>query len=140
MSSRLAENKAVLRRHLEAMNEQDREGFADCFAADALPHGMDLDEFIDAEFAWFDAFPDLHYVIHDVFGEGDRVALHWTFEGTHEKEGGPGVIGAVEPTDEEIEIEGINIARVEDGQIVEYTGAWKVDILLDAFGPIDSPE
>jgi steroid delta-isomerase-like uncharacterized protein len=29
------------------------------------------------------AFPDLHYTLEDVFAEGDRVAVRWTWEGTH---------------------------------------------------------
>lgn len=140
MSSETEQNKAVVRRHIEAMNEGDREEFADCFAADAAPHGSDVEEFIEAEFAWFDAFPDLHYTIHDVFGEDDRVAIHWTFEGTHERKGGPDVLSKVEPTYEELEIEGINIARVEDGEIVEYTGTWDVHEMLDAFDLIDWPD
>ena len=140
MSSQTEQSKEVMRRHLEAMNERDREGCADCFAADGAPHGMDLDAFIEAEFAWFDAFPDLQYTIRDVFAEEDRVAIHWTFEGTHEQKGGPGVVSTAEPTGEEVEIEGMNIASIRDGEIVEYTGTWDVHLLLDAIGLIELPD
>lgn len=29
------------------------------------------------------AFPDIHYTLEDLFAEGDRVAVRWTWEGTH---------------------------------------------------------
>ncbi len=29
------------------------------------------------------AFPDIHYTLEDLFAEGDRVAVRWTWQGTH---------------------------------------------------------
>ncbi|MFC5410195.1 ester cyclase [Larkinella bovis] len=29
------------------------------------------------------AFPDLAWTVHDVFGEGDKVAIRWSWKGTH---------------------------------------------------------
>lgn len=134
MASTVDENKAVVRKHIEAFNERDRKGVRSCFAADAKPHGLELDEFLEAEFGYLQPFPDHYYEINDVFGEGDRVAIHWTFIGTHE-----GEWLDHDPTHERVEIEGINLARVENGEIVDYTGTWDVHELLDAIGVIELP-
>lgn len=134
MASTVEENKAVVRRHIEAFNDQDRAGVRSCFADDAKPHGLELDEFLEAEFGYFQPFPDHYYEIRDVFGEGNRVAIHWTFIGTHEGEW----LGQ-DPTHERVEIDGINLARVENGEIVDYTGSWDVHELLDAIGVIELP-
>lgn len=130
------DSKVVVRRSLEAMNDRDQATFIDCFSPKAQPFGLDLDEFVDAEFAWFDAFPDLEYTIHEMFGEGELVAVRWTFHGTHEAKGGPDPIQTVEPTHEEVEVTGINVIRVQDGQIVEFKGEWSVHELLDDIGLI----
>lgn len=134
------ESKAVMRRHMEAGNERDRAKFIECFSPEAIPHGVELEEFVEIEFSWFDAFPDLEYSMHEVFGEGELVAGRWTFHGTHTEIGGPGPIKTIEPTHEEVEVTGINIGRVRDGKFVEYTGEWSVHELLDALGLSSLPE
>jgi hypothetical protein len=61
------------------------------------------------------AFPDLHVEVHDVFGEGDRVAARLTVSGTHR-----GVLmGTIQPTGKHAVWEGIDIFRIRDGHIME---------------------
>lgn len=65
------------------------------------------------------AMPDLH-VSHDaLFGGGNKVAHHWVARGTH--------IGAplfgVPATGKEIQLNGINVFRIEGDKIVERWGA-----------------
>lgn len=131
------ENKAVIQRHTEALNNRDREAFIDCFDQDSTPHGMEFEQFVEVEFSFFDAFPDLQYPIHEVLADGDLVAFRWTFSGTHEGRGGPEPLGSVDPTHEEVEVTGINIARVEDGKIVEYTAEWDVLELLETLDIVE---
>lgn len=133
------ESKAIVRRSFEAMNVRDRAAFIECFDPQAEPFGMSLDEFVEAEFAWFDAFPDLEYTMHELFGEEELVAVRWTFHGTHEGDGGPGPIQSMEPSHEEIEVTGINIIRVRDGQIVDFMGEWSLHELLEAIGLVSMP-
>ena len=131
------EIEAVVHRHIEALNDQDREAFIDCFDSESTPHGMDFDDFVEVEFSFFDAFPDLQYPLHEVVVDGDLVAFRWTFRGTHTGTGGPDPLGSVDPTHEEVEVTGINIARVENGKIVEYTAEWDVLELLETLGIIE---
>jgi steroid delta-isomerase-like uncharacterized protein len=62
------------------------------------------------------AFPDLHFKIHDTVVEGSRVAVRWTWQGTHR-----GPFAGIAPTGRLVSNEGIAIYRVEDGKIVD---AW----------------
>jgi steroid delta-isomerase-like uncharacterized protein len=64
------------------------------------------------------AFPDLHAVIHDQIGEGDKVMTRKTFYGTHR-----GEFWGIPPTGKQVTIDLIDILRITDGQMVEH---WNV--------------
>jgi steroid delta-isomerase-like uncharacterized protein len=57
-------------------------------------------------------FPDLHFKIEDVVVEGSRVAVRWTWTGTHR-----GLFAGVAPTGRQVSNEGISIYLIEDGRI-----------------------
>jgi len=62
-------------------------------------------------------FPDWRSDQHLVVGEGDIVVEHFTASGTHAGE----VMGAA-PSGERVALKGINIFRLDGGQIVERWG------------------
>lgn len=62
------------------------------------------------------ALPDLSVAIEHVVAEGDLVAVHYTFRGTHE---GPIPELGLEPTGEEVEVVGMELDRIEDGKLAE---------------------
>lgn len=64
------------------------------------------------------AFPDLHAVIHDQIGEGDKVMTRKIFYGTHR-----GEFRGVPPTGKQVTIDVIDIVRIANGQMVEH---WNV--------------
>lgn len=59
-------------------------------------------------------FPDLHFKIEDMVIEDSRVAVRWTWKGTHR-----GPFAGVAATGRQVSNEGISIYRIEDGKIVE---------------------
>jgi steroid delta-isomerase-like uncharacterized protein len=65
-----------------------------------------------------EAFPDLNFEIHELFGAGDRVAHRWTMTGTHR-----GEIMGIAPTGKRIEVSGIEINRVAHGKVAD---SWTV--------------
>jgi steroid delta-isomerase-like uncharacterized protein len=69
------------------------------------------------------AFPDLHCTVEDEIRGDDKVAAHWTMCGTH-----LGMLIGNPPTGKQMQTQGIIVARVVDGMIVEY---W---MLIDQFG------
>jgi predicted ester cyclase len=73
--------------------------------------------------------------ILDMIAEGDKVAVRYTVEGTHE-----GDLFGVPPTGRRVSIESITVERVSDGKIREH---WRVTDTLDMMqqlGAIPAPE
>jgi len=67
------------------------------------------------------ACPDLDPAIEDIFAEGDRVAVRWTFRGTYRGEPKPGYISGAR-----FAAAAISIYRFANGKIEED---WGVDCL-----------
>ena len=64
------DNKAVIRRWIDARNRTDLEGALACWTDDNR-------EWLGA------AFPDIHLAINEMISEGDKVVVLWTLTGTH---------------------------------------------------------
>ena len=62
--------------------------------------------------------PDLSAELQQQLVEGDRVASHWLFRGTH-----LGPLWGIAPTGRSLQFVGVSIARVEGGRIVQYDSA-----------------
>lgn len=76
--------------------------------------------------------PDIHFTLHDIITDEDRVAVRWTWSGTHR-----GPFASYLPTGKRLENSAIAIYRVRDGKIVQ---AWiETDRLgfLQAMGVVD---
>lgn len=61
-------------------------------------------------------FPDVRFEVHELFGEGDKVAARWTFRAIHQ-----GRFVGLPPSHSEVTQEGNVIYQVRDGLIVR---AW----------------
>jgi ketosteroid isomerase-like protein len=81
------ENKALVRRWIEAYNERDLEAEADVLAPDLVVHvpaapgpleGLEAWRRFSGSFA--EAFPDLRLTVRDIAAEGTRSRLVWTSE------------------------------------------------------------
>jgi predicted ester cyclase len=73
--------------------------------------------------AMFDAFPDFEFEILDLAASGQNAACRWRVTGTFT---GPGRFQGLAPTGHRIVMEGCDMLRVEDGEIVAnhaYTNA-----------------
>jgi steroid delta-isomerase-like uncharacterized protein len=78
---------------------------------------------------------DPRVVIDDMIAEGDRVAVRYTIEGTHE-----GELFGVPPTGRRLSIESCTVEQVSDGKIREH---WRVTDTLDMMqqlGAIPTPQ
>jgi len=63
---------------------------------------------------FFDAFPDNHFKIDDMFAEGDKVAVRYTITATHR-----GEYMGIPPTNKKITVWAIEIDRIVSGKFVE---------------------
>jgi steroid delta-isomerase-like uncharacterized protein len=134
-------NKQVVRRFVDeyqsAANEQS---FAELLHPDVVdrsrPPGIaEGAEGVRQQFEAFRAaFPDFHAVIHDQIAEGDKVVTRKVFHGTHR-----GELMGIPPTGREVQIEVIDIVRVEGGQIVEHWNVVDRLGLLQQLGALDAP-
>lgn len=122
----LDENKALIRRWFEEVwNKGRAEAIDEMFAEDAIAHGLADVSGAElrgpADFRVFhqnfrEAFPDIEIVVEDTIAEGDKVAARCSVRAKH----GGDTLGFA-ATHKPIEITGITIVRIGDGQIVE---AW----------------
>ena len=115
-----ARDKAVAMRVFNEIFNQGKFQVADeIYAPDFQNHGLhrtvDLKADQDAVHEEKKAFPDLRMSVQEIIAEGDKVAVLWTFQGTHTGSGYEGL----PPTGTRVEVRGITIWRIVDGRIVE---------------------
>jgi len=125
------ENKKVVQRFWKVWEEEDFVDLIDeLLAPDYINHSPgipDQPEGPEGVRAVVDMFrsgmPDLRVVIEDMIAEGDKVAVRYTLEGTHE-----GELFGVPPTGQRLSIKSISVERVSDGKIREH---WRITDTLD---------
>lgn len=123
------ENKARVRYFVEEIvnaHALEREGE---FVAPEL-----VDEGVRHLKQLFDAFPDTHATIDEMFGEGDRIVARITMSGTH-----TGPFAGAAPTGKRITWTSIRIWRFEDGRVAETWAMQDRLGLLVQLGLVDSP-
>jgi predicted ester cyclase len=87
------------------------------------PNGdIDLSTFKEAVNAYLLAFPDSQVILEDVLADGDRVAIRYTYSGTHSAD-----FMNVKATGEKTHCNGMAFYRIISGQIVE---GWFVEDTL----------
>jgi len=137
------ENKAVLRRWIEAYNERDLEAEAEVLAPGFVAHVSGAPAPLDLEGleAWrqfsgsfAEAFPDIRLTIQDIAAEGDTVAARVAFRGTHR-----GEFQGIPPTDKEVSFSSMEFNRVVGGKVEEHWVELDVFGLLQQLGAIPEP-
>jgi predicted ester cyclase len=120
----LEENKAIVRRFIEAYNTHNLDLFDEFVAPDYVDHTNHVDrEGLKQLFNMaFKAFPDWHETIEDIIAEGDKVWIRVKTTGTH-----TGEWMGIAPTGKKITSEMVDIYRIVDGKHVE--GRFIVDQL-----------
>ena len=58
------------------------------------------------------AFPDVQITIEEMIGEGDKVAILWTFQGTHR-----GPFQGIPATGKSVDWAGLDLYTITDGKI-----------------------
>ena len=125
------ENKALIRRWIEAFNERDLEGEADLLASGYLAHVPSPQGRLDLEGleAWrgftnpfVEALPDLRLTIEDIAAEENTVAARVSFRGNHR-----GEFQGIPPTGKEVNFTSMEFNRVVEGKVEEH---WvEIDLL-----------
>ena len=135
------DNKAVVRRWIEAYNDRDTQAEADARAPGYVAHAPGLPGPLDSE-AWTqfiasftEAFPDLRLTVEDIVSEGDMVAARIAFQGTHR-----GEFQGIPPTDKQVAFSSIEIDRMVEGKVQEHWFELDQLGLMRQLGAIPEPE
>jgi len=116
----IKENKALINRTYEKINQGDLNAFFELCAPEYIEHltdrDMSLKQSIEFEASFFAQFPDINITINDMVAEGDKVAMLVTWRAANKDSG------------KKVEMTNANIFKIAKGRIVE---AWNVtDIRL----------
>jgi steroid delta-isomerase-like uncharacterized protein len=120
------QNKATVRRLFDEVWSNGNLDVADELLADAyvfhdpMAPGIRGPEGFKRMVAMYRAgYPDLRFTVEDQLAEGDKVATRWSCEGTHR-----GELLGIPATGKRTNTSGIDIARFEEGKIVEDWSRW----------------
>jgi steroid delta-isomerase-like uncharacterized protein len=136
----LDDNKAVVRRFFDALNENRLNEVESEFLAPSYKLSFDGHPPLDRQGAmaffmgFLAAFPGIHHSLEDQFAEGDRVATRIVVRGRHQ-----GDFMGMPPSGKEIAIGSINIHRLEGGKIVEQWVNSDALGLLQQLGALPAP-
>ena len=117
--------------NLELADEIIAPDYVDKVAGDGSPIGPD--GFKQAVAGIKSAFPDFTITIDDMISEDDKVALVWTFKGTHK-----GELMGIAPTDKKVEFDGVYLYKFREGKLVERSGKRDMFNLMKQLGVIPS--
>ena len=121
----LEENKAVVQRLFDAINNGNLDELPQVVASDVVDHNAVI--FMQPEGPGgaregigmlLQGFPDLRLTTEDLIAEGDRVAARFTVSGTNTGD----YRGLPAPTQQHFESEAIAILRIADGRVAEIRG------------------
>ncbi|HEY8208387.1 MAG TPA: ester cyclase [Myxococcaceae bacterium] len=117
-------NKEMLHQyHVEVWNQHDLSSFESYFSPDFVSHanppGTPPGPESGKQFmqALFTAFPDITSSEDGLMGDGDKVIVQWTVTGTQ-----TGYLFQMPPTSKPVQVSGMDVLRVKDGQFVEHWG------------------
>ena len=130
----LEENKAIIRRWIEACNKRKLAVLDELVSPDFFHHTWHLQgpEGMKQFYAMtFKGFPDLHETIDDIVAEGDKVWHHFTTTGTH-----AGEFRGLAPTGKKVTWSGVNFWRIVKGKVVEKGSIYDMLNTLEQLGVI----
>ncbi len=135
------ENKAFIRRVVDAFNQSDFAAVDKYFAPNYVDHerarmGLPPGP-AGVKQAWGmfrAAFPNLQGIIEDMIAEGDKVVVRGTFRGTHQ-----GELMGIPPTGKPITVSLIDINRIEGGKLVERWAETDMLGMMQQLGVIPAP-
>jgi C-1 hydroxylase len=136
------ENKAIIRRLIDAFNKHNVALLDDLMAPDFFDNNFQLrglDNFKKFETMFIKGFPDYSETIEDLIAEGDKVCVYLKVTGTHT--GDWNLFGTtLPPTGKKITYSVINIWRIVDGKVIERKSVRDMLDFLKKIGLIEYTE
>ena len=130
-------NKELFRRFLdEVVNPGAPERMEEFVAPGYIDHTSDArgpEGYRDNHNKILTTFPDFYVEINQIIAEGDTLAFHLTYSGTHK-----GKFRDIPPTGKKVSWEAMQFRRVENGKFIESWGVSDTDGLLETL--VEPPE
>jgi len=128
-------NKQTVRRFIDEVVNQHQVQAASALATpDYLNHdpkGLAMPGLTENLTGYRAAFPDLHYTITQLLGEGDLVAVQWTASGTHQQPIAHLTAEFARPaTGKSVSVTGFSLFRFQGDKIAEVWNHWDTHHLL----------
>ena len=134
------ENKAIVRRWVEAFNEGNVDAVDELVTDSYVRHDPNSPEVRGPEeekqliAMYRSAFPDLHFTVEDMVAEGDKVVIRVGIRATHK-----GELLGIPPTEKRLTFTAMEFYRLSEGKIDEQ---WvNVDTLgmMQQIGAVPAP-
>lgn len=137
-------NEKTARKSIQDVwNDARFERIDELFAAEFVQHhtttGPDIasrDQYRSFIEALHEAMPDLTTTIYTIVVDGDEVVVHFAISGTHVGS----TMRGVEPTNQQLEWDGLLLYRFQDGRITEAWIQYDELGLLRQLGVVSPPE
>jgi predicted ester cyclase len=110
------------------------------FATDFVDHGgtgevtHGLKDYKQSTSEIYSALPDVHFTLDDMVVEGDKVAVRFTFSGTHK-----GEFMGIPPSNRKVTMWGIYIDRIAGGKFAESWTRYDTLGLMQQLGTVPTP-
>ena len=134
----LEENKAIVRRFIEAYNKRNLDSLDEFVAPDYVDHTNQLrglESLKQIISMGIQGVPDWHETIEDIIAEGDKVWIRLAYTGTH-----TGELFGLPPTGNKIIATAVDIYRIVNGKLAEYWNVTDRLALLKPQGVIEITE
>jgi steroid delta-isomerase-like uncharacterized protein len=76
-------------------------------------------------------FPDLHFTIEDTISENQKMVVVWSISGTHK-----GEFLGVPATNKRMSVDGITVAHIANGKIMDSYISWDMLGMLQQLGAV----
>lgn len=133
------QNKALVRRFVEASIASDQGAFKEMLSPDFVAHlatgPQNREVFLQHNQGFLMAFSDRQFIVKDQIAEGDKVVTLATWRGTQS-----GSFQGLPPTGKQIAISAILIERIKDGQIEEHWSLFDQLSMMQQLGLVPPPQ
>ncbi len=133
--------KTLGERVLAIWNEGNLQLVDEIFSSDCIRHDCGLPEDVkglDGMKQYFEsmrsAFPDINISVDDIIYQDDKIVWWWTLAGTNS-----GALQGLPPTNNEMQLTGVSIAKVADGKMIEVWDYYNQASMFQQLGFSVSP-